>query len=472
MFKSSGYVICAVLFLLLNTFTITITGAEELKKESKKDHSPTLSLNECLTIALEKNRHRQVSLASIEIAESQHRQALSSYWPQLTMVSSASRRDEAPNFIFPSESFNLFGMDIPIDERDIKLMGRDTLFTSMDLVYPVYTFGKRSAITKQAEIGVKVAGETLRRTDLQVVYDVKRMYYGSVLSSELKKIGQETLERFEITLELTESLYKAGSGSVKKTDYLETQVIVSSMRSMLEMLKSNEELSQSALANAMGLEWNSTVTPLENNIPYNPFHGEMSNLVTEAYRFNPDWKSLQLGIEATEAKIKEARSGHFPMIAFTGNLSHIENSYNDGLVNSNNKRSWSIGLAFELPLFNGLRTVNEINEAKARLKKIKHQEVLLKEGLALQIKSIFLQIRRSKGQISATEEALNAAFESRKLNNRAYQHELVETEDVIKAQLLESFINAQHLRALYEHAEKLAQLNFVIGNKVVKAISE
>ncbi|MBF0226679.1 MAG: TolC family protein [Desulfobacterales bacterium] len=51
------------------------------------------NLKECIQIALKNNRNRQTSQYDIEIAESQYKQALSSYWPQLKGEILASRME-------------------------------------------------------------------------------------------------------------------------------------------------------------------------------------------------------------------------------------------------------------------------------------------------------------------------------------------------------------------------------------------
>ena len=475
--KWSSLSIFSLLMIIMSPFNFSLYAEEVLKSEASNKGVLIASLEECLDIALKNNRQRLVSKFAIEIAEAQHKQALSAYWPQLKVGVSATRLDEDVNFIFPEETstYTISGLGpFPIDatvtvpEKDIKIMDRDTVVSSLNLVYPVYMGGKRGAIAQQAKIGVKVAKESARRTDLQVIYDVKRMYYGAVLTNKLQNLGRDTLDRFKVTLGLTEHLYKTGSGTVKKTDYLRTKVIVSTIRSMLELLKSNEKLAKAALVNSMGMDWRTRIEPAENEIPFKPFDVDLTKLVTNAYQFNPDWGRLKLAIKAAEAGIKEAKSGHFPMIALTGSLNHIDNSYDFGIMTDENRNSWSIGIGMEIPLFTGFRTKSEVREAAARLNKIKQQKVLFNEGLALQVKDAFLQTARAQAQVAATKDSLDAALENRKLNVRAYQNELVETKDVIEAQLLESFVNGQYLKALNDHATNRARLNFIVGNEMIR----
>jgi len=51
--------------------------------------------------------------------------------------------------------------------------------------------------------------------------------------------------------------------------------------------------------------------------------------------------------------------------------------------------------------------------------KLKQESMLLREGVALQVKDAFLQMARSQAQVKSSQEALTAAAENRDLNVRA-----------------------------------------------------
>ncbi len=444
----------------------------------------SLSLNDCISLALANNHSRAVSRMNIEIAEEQHRQAVSAYWPQVGVKAAYTVMDEDPDFIFPASSLNTPTMTtviqtplgpapvtIPsssmnIPRQDVKLMDRENFYASLNATVPLYTGGKISSVVRQAEQGMRAAREEARRNDLQVIYDVKRYYYGAVLAWELLRIGRETLQRMEVTLELTENLYTNGSGRVKKTDFLRNKTVVEGLRSAVSALEANEKLAKAALANTMGMAWDDRLEVAEERLPYTPVHTGLKDLVNGAYLFNPDWASLEAGLKVAQARVDEAGSGHFPRIALFGNLTRIVNSYDAGVVTPANKNSWTVGIGLEFPIFNGLRTTAEVHEAAARLRKLKEQQVLFREGLALQVKNIFIRMHSASQQKESSEEAAAAAEENRSLNERAYQAELVETKDVIEAQLVESLMKAQYQKALYDHLAAGAELDFVVGKEV------
>jgi len=448
------------------------------------DRSARLTLQQCIDLALRQNHLRIASRYSVEIAEAQHRQALSAYWPQLNAKANYSITDQDPNFVFPASTvqipastmvattplgqipINVPASNFKVPEQNVKLMDRENFVVSLNASLPLYTGGKISSIARQTEQGMKAAKEEARRTELQIVYDTTRYYYGTVLARDLVRISRDALARMEVTLELTENLYTKGSGKVKKTDYLRNKTVVEWLRGTVATLAANEQLTRAALTNSLGMGLEHPVEPAMTELPFIPAEVDFVQLVNGAYAFSPDWAQLEAGLVAAAAKIDEAQSGHLPKIGLFGNLTRIENGYDKGVVTADNKTSWTVGVGLELPFFNGFRTTNEVREAKARLEKLKQQQFLLKEGIALQVKHYLIQLVSAQEQKSASESAALSSEENRVLNERAYRDELVETKDVIEAQLTESLMQAQYRKALYDCLEARASLDFVIGRQL------
>ena len=97
---------------------------------------------------------------------------------------------------------------------------------------------------------------------------------------------------------------------------------------------------------------------------------------------------------------------------------------------------------------------------------MKEQQFLLREGIGLRVRDIVLSLAAAEKSREATRSAMEAATENRDLNMRAYQVSLVETEKVIRAQLMEVLMQAQHLKSLYDHLALQSQLQFVVGTEI------
>ena len=467
----------------------------------------TYTLAECIDQALRANRTRAISRTSQKVAEAQYQQALSARWPEASLDLTGMRRDQDPNFIFPSSSFSLGALAAPMAEagaapqlakaggtpgsvglatynaqlaaattatlaqfpgitipsQDVKLFDRDTLTSTLDVHVPLYTGGRISAVIQQGRAGVDAAREEARRTDLQIVQETRNYYFGGVLATQLRRLGEESLERLQVMQDLTGRLYQNGSGKVKKTDYLRSQVVVASLKSLVALLRSNEDLARAALANVMGLPWQASVVPSDQEIPTLDYGGALEEWVAKAQSLNPQALQVGYGLSAAEAGVDKAKAGHLPVVVLFGSLDRLDNSYHQGLITDQNRNSWTLGLRVQVPIFNGFRVRNEIREAQARKEKLGLERQILLEGLGLQVKSTFLEIARAAEQTKATGESLALARENRELHERAYQEELVETKDVIEAQLTELFIRSQHQKARYDAQIYQSQLDNLIG---------
>jgi len=468
-----------------------------------------MDLESCLDAALRNSRLRPASRFAVAVAEAQHQQALSAYWPQASLKAAHQRLDEAADFLFPSSvqgvpaqsmtlpastAFvtippGLFGPDavqLPVSvpsqtiqtpaqaylvpEQQVRIMDPVSTTAAVDLKWLLFDGGMRKGLGMQTRGLVDAMKQESRRTDLEISDSVRRMYYGAVLARQLLDLGSDTLARMETTLQMTEAMYQGGSGRVTKADFLETKVTVESLRTMVAMLEKNEAMARAALANTMGLSWRELVTPSSKEIPVLAASVDLEQLVGDAYEFSPDWKALEAGLRAGEGGVKTARSGHAPKIALIGSLHKWWNSHDAGLATEANKEGWSIGVGMELPLFDGFLTRQKVAEAKARLEKLREQKLLLKEGIGLQIKDLVLGLNASGKACRFTQDARQSALENRELNVRAYGHELVDTEKVIRAQLLEAFMGAQYFKACHDHAVLGSKLSLVVGTELARVI--
>ncbi|MBT4139597.1 MAG: TolC family protein [Candidatus Latescibacteria bacterium] len=456
---------------------IIILGGQIIFAQTNKP----LTLDDCIELALKNNQQRAVSQAGEKIAKSRLGQARSAYWPQVTANGLAARLDDEPIFVFPeeTESYSIGGVlpqpivtEVTIPEKTIKLLGKNLFSTSANLMLPLYTGGLRPGLMQQARAGVQVARQNTRRTDQEIIYQVRDLYFGTVLANKLAQIAQKTHTRLSATLELTESLYKKGAGKVKKTDYLKNKIFVKSVRGMQTRLQSQADNARAGLAFYMGLSWETNITLSDSEIPISKTDVSLKQLVDGTLRFNPNWLSLQAGLNAYDGKIREAKSETRPRLALIGNLEYINNNYDKGVVAPQNTRSWQVGLGLEFPLFNGFRTHHKVKEMKARLTQLEHQKILLHEGLATQIKVLHQKLLALQEHLSSAQEALSAAQENHQLTDLGYQADLLEVQDLIEAQTIESIVQAQYHTLCYDHYQTYIQIEKLIGTEIERYLNE
>ena len=212
----------------------------------------------------------------------------------------------------------------------------------------------------------------------------------------------------------------------------------------------------------------SSIELADKEVPFTPATTDPEALIKAAFSTNADTAKVEAAVKAAEADIGAAISGHVPKVALVGSANKIVNSYSAGAVTPENKDSWMVGIGIDIPIFQGFRVANEVREKRANLQKLRHQLALLREAIALDIRSTCFGLQKTKEQEQSSREALKSATENRELNVRAYQDELVETKDVIEAQLMEALMAGQYQKVLYDHAESEAKLDFAVGRAAIK----
>jgi len=433
----------------------------------------TLSLDDCLNLAYKFNSSLSSANYNLDIAEAQLGQAESANYPTLDADVLATIMDQDPIFVMegfelqvPSLSIGQLQLDLPpiaVPNLNQTLMDNKNISASVNLLYPLYTGGKISSLQEQGKVGVEVAKEQIKKTNLQVKHDVSRYYFAAVLANNLFQIAKEALDRMEATLEITESVYKNGSLKVTKIDYLKNKMFVENLRSILAQVEAKREVVFAALKKEMGLKWDTQIDVEDTQIPYSFNPLDQQNLIAEALVSNSDLKMVELGLSYLNYKIDEMESGHYPTVFVFGKFNQIFNSYDYGMVSKQNKTNFMAGLGIKIPIFQGGLISNQVNEAETRYKKMLEDKKYYRSGITLKMQDLFFKITKAKDLVQASGDAMNTAIENRDLNERAYYGDLVGVEDLIQAQILESLMKANYNKVLFDHIEAILELEYYLG---------
>jgi len=467
-------------FLWIITISITLNGhADQIDEKGTGEVRHIYTLDECIQLALDHHVRQQISRESRHIAVSQRKQVLSAYWPQFRASALYSITDEKPTFIFPESSIELpaefstllssLGFDmsaIQVPEQHINLMDNQNLAASMQLTLPIYTGGIRTALKKQAVYGIEIAENEMEQTNCEIIRDVKKYYYAVILAGNLLAVAQETFERLNATLDLTEALYKNGSGRVKKTDYLKNKLIVDNVKMMVLELEKNRELARAALQFSMGLPWNEHVKPAEHGIPYKELHDNLELYIDRMLSENLDLQKIALAIRIFDQKVKESKGYLLPHIGLVGQYTRLFNDYRDGMMTPQNKEIWMAGLGINYSFFNGFRFRNKIREDESRLSQLRYQYEFFKKGLTLLVQTHFRQLITAQHGIEIAKNVHKTSLENLDLVKKAYQIEVLTEKDLIEAQIIEALMRARLEKSFYDHYQMRADLEFILAEQV------
>ncbi|WP_421715348.1 TolC family protein [Arcobacter arenosus] len=438
----------------------------------------SVNLDKAIETALKNNALNRISKLNLDIAKVQYEQALSANYPSIDAILYVNRDSkdtiyqQRGEFNLPADMVALltpFGLSSTTINADIDTIakGRDTIRGQVEVNYPIFTGGKISAIIEQARLNKEVKKQAIVREKANVVYDIKKYFYGYILTNELYTLIESIYKNMEFSRDITKEFLENGTElKINRSDYLNIKLLTSMIKSALSTIELNKEMLRSALANTMGLKHDDVLKIEYNQQEILKSNRQLQDLVKKASSLNPEINTINIALKIKDEQIKESKSDYYPMVNLFGNVSHTYNSYEYGYLNEDDENRWSLGLAVKMSLFNGFKTTNEVMEKKLDKKVMNEQKLLLEEGIALQLKNEFLKSSIGYEQVQTLKDAVNTAIESSDMNFKGYQYEMVEAEDLVQSQLMEVYVKSAYLKSVHDYMLSLATIDKLVGSKV------
>jgi outer membrane protein TolC len=124
-------------------------------------------------------------------------------------------------------------------------------------------------------------------------------------------------------------------------------------------------------------------------------------------------------------------------------------------------------LSLNIPIFDGFRTTNRVEETLHNYYNIRAQEEERRQQIALEVEQSYLRVVETQERITATESATRAAKENLDLAQGRYQVGVGSIIEVTDAETLYTDAQTNYVRTLYDYRIADAQLARAMGDSRV-----
>jgi outer membrane protein len=392
----------------------------------------TLTLTECIDIAIAHHPTLISAREAINIAKSQKRQSESAYYPQANISSNYSRSkvDDIPS----NKSFGATG----------------------SISQLIYDFGRTPASVRESDENINIQLQDYLNTELIILLNVKTAYYTVLRAKEGVDIALETLDNSKLHLKLADRSYTVGI--VAKVDVAKAQVEVANAELGLVSANNAYQISVRGLNNAMGLEANTYTEVNLPETPYSTVSTDLPELISTALRDRPDVRIFKNQREQLKAGLLIAERGHFPTISASGN-------YSQSGSKTPLTESWSGNVGLNFSLFNGFNTEAQIVQAKANLRNLDALELKMIQDVQLDVTTNYLNVKSGEEAIKAAKILVEQAKESLQLATGQYQNGLGSILNLTDAQVSYSNARVSLAQSVYAYQINIAQLLKSTGQK-------
>jgi outer membrane protein len=439
----------AVLFLI---GVLAIVGPAALVAQEAPG-TLTLTLEDAIDLALRQNPNYLATQEKEGQARGLLREAVSHFLPSLNMQGTNTLAEKLFVLEFPSLIPGEPPQRISVDfTRDFQ--------ASLAFSLPLYAGGRLVAGYKQADHNLRSTQESIRLSEQETIFNVKKSFYGYLLAREFFVVAEEALKLAEEFHKNVKSLYDVGMSS--KFDLLRSEVQVANLKPQLIRAKNGRDVAELGLKVALGIELGKPVEVVAKEAPsFAPLDPDVDKWVEEALLKRPELRQIDQQRLMAGESLKIARGAILPTLAVGG----AYNSWADSL--SFRKGTWqnyySVSLSLTVPLFNGFESRAQIGQSKAAIREIDWIRKGMTDMIAFEVRQAILNYQQSRESLLSQEKNVEQAQEAVRIAELNFAEGLATALDVLTAQVALSQARTNYSQGLYDCVISEAQLDKALG---------
>lgn len=334
-----------------------------------------------------------------------------------------------------------------------------------------YLIGLKAASTYS-----QLSNKQLIQTEIEITEQVSKAYYTVLVSHARRELLIANLSRLDTLLKQTNQMYKNGFAEKLDVDRL----TVSYNNLNIEKQKTDRliELSEILLKFQMGLNQQEPIT-LTDKLADVEVDMNKINLKDFNYSNRIEYSVLETQRDLANLDIRNINAGYYPKLALSARYGYngFSGTFTDlatvrGGANNVTDRNWFdfgyVGLALQIPVFDGLNKHYRGQQAKLRLENAKHGLKLTEQSIDLQLNSSSTNLTNALQQLESQKQNMALAADIARVSKIKYQEGVGTNLEVINAETDLRTAQTNYYAALFDALIAKVDLDKATGTLVQK----
>jgi len=283
--------------------------------------------------------------------------------------------------------------------------------TVLDLRWLLFDFGARKAGVAMAKEQLMVANVGFNGTHQQIVFAVTKSFYDFNTARQRVTVAESSMQAAKIVEEAAQARFDRGLA--RKPDLLQAQQGTALADYDLEAARGNLNDAQVMLIENLGIL---QTTGLHiGGIPETNFDDSVGEsldaLVDRALSQRPDLVAKLANLRAKQAQVRLARSAYYPKISLEGNVGWDKldiNAY-DSPYTGNSKPIYGVGLAVDLPIFDGFIRASHLKIAESQVREAESDLANARDRAVSEVWRAYTDLKTALRKQDAAKKLLAAA---------------------------------------------------------------
>ena len=418
----------------------------------------SLTLQQAVTVALEKNPMRKAAIADTKVAAVSVRAARSFLMPHVSFSETATRGDD-PVYVFGSKlrqqrftqadfTLNKLNTPLPFGNFATRFGGTWNLFDSFATWHGV----------NQAKQMDEAAGHQLDRTDQEIIFRVVSSYYDVLLAAKELEVAEQSVKTAQSITERCQARFD--TGLTVESDLLTANVRMAARKQEGIRARNTLEVARAQLNTAMGM-------PLDSPFELSGGLAErtlsipaMQDLEKQALTNRPDLKRIASEEAAQRQSVSVAKSAFGPRVnAFAG-----WEMDNPTFVAGGGGNNWLGGIEVQFDIFQGGAKRAELTRQRALEEKVVAMKQAASDAVRLDVRRAYYETDANRQQIEVARAAIAQAQGSLRINQDRYDSGLTTITDLLGAEDAARRSQTDYWEAVYHFQTSYANLELASGS--------
>ncbi|MGU3538819.1 TolC family outer membrane protein [Methylobacterium sp. A54F] len=301
--------------------------------------------------------------------------------------------------------------------------------------------------TRRAESTVYSQRETLRFTEMTVLYNGVQAYMNVLSDTATLELRRNNVEVLEEQLRQTRDRFNVGE--VTRTDVAQAEARLAGARSDVSAAEAQLRASIGIYRQVIGVEPRQLAPgrPLDRFVP-----ASLDASVQIGLKEHPQIVSALHSVDASEAQVKVLEGQLYPTVSLQGAVSQ---RYDQQLANSNGLTASILG-RISIPIYEGGQVYAQVRQAKEQVDQTRIQAEQVRDQVRAQIVDFWGRLEAAKArviasqaQVQANEVALNGVREEARVGQRTTLDVLNAQQELLNARV--NLITAQRDRVIFSY---------------------
>lgn len=447
-------------------------------------HKPaTLSLDDCLAIALSDNPTVKVADMEVRRMDYSRKEVIGNLLPNIDFSGSYSRTLEKQVMYMNMDGFGDFGKPgTGEDAAEVASRaasrasggGGNGIKVGLDNSYSMGFSASLPIIAPQLWKSISLSDaqiarslEAARQSRQSLVNQVKSAYYTLLLAIDSRQVIQESYDMAALTYETYSKQYAAGAAS--DYDVLRTSVAMKNIEPQLMQADIAIKQARLQLLLLMGIDSTIDFDVADRLSNYEEtMYGDALAISDPDFSANADLRLLDLDKKILEKNLTVQKLAFSPTLALAANYNWTAMNNGSPFRNVRWTPYSSVGLSLSVPLFQGGRRWNAVKQTKLQVEELQLQRENLERSVAMQVNIAVDNIKINVKQIASCSESVRQADKAHSIMEKSFDIGAASYLNLRDSELALTQARLAYYQAIYNYLVANSELELLLGNAPIE----